>query len=304
MPDTDTLFQLPLGEFTAARNALAASLKKAGRQDEAAGVKALPKPSVSAWAVNQVYWRHRATFDRLMASGAELRRAQISQLSGETADLRGPLQARRDALADLSRQAAAALAEAQHQPTPKMMRRITTTLEALATYGSSAGTPVAGRLVDDVDPPGFETLAALVPQTTGAEARPAGSSTVLPFRQRSRASPTPKRAAHQDDRTVAEEREAARRAAKAAVQAAERALRDTRAAAARAETALETAAARATQAEEARAEADTRLERAAADLASARQEARRVAADAQDAAQAVADAERALERAKDAAAKG
>src|SRR6185503_12426637 len=64
--DLDALFQLPLTEFTGARNALAAQLKKSGRGDEAARVKALPKPPVSAWAVNQLYWNHREAFDRLI----------------------------------------------------------------------------------------------------------------------------------------------------------------------------------------------------------------------------------------------
>jgi len=52
--EIDALFKLPLGEFTPARNALAARLKKAGEQAEADAVKALPKPSVAAWVVNQL----------------------------------------------------------------------------------------------------------------------------------------------------------------------------------------------------------------------------------------------------------
>ena len=43
------LYQLPLDEFTSARNALA---KRAG--SDAAGIRALTKPSVPAWAVNQL----------------------------------------------------------------------------------------------------------------------------------------------------------------------------------------------------------------------------------------------------------
>lgn len=296
MSDTDSLFQRPLGEFTAARNALAASLKKAGRREEADQVKGLAKPSVSAWAVNQLYWRHRKAFDRLMASGADLRRAQASQLSGEAAEIRKPLQARREALGELSRLAAATLEEASHQPTPDTMRRITTTLEALATYGDSPGAPAPGRLVTDVDPPGFESLAALVPRT-GSETRSAGPSTVIPFRQQQRTSGGRKTAGRGDEDTQ-KAREAAREAAKAAVQDAERALREARTAASRGEAALKAAARRVKTAEAAKTEAEERLDRAAAELNDARQHARRVASDAEDAAQAVADAERALERAR------
>ncbi len=76
--DIDALFKLPLGEFTSARNALVAQLKKAGRHAEAGEVNALGKPSVSAWAVNQLYWRHRGLFNQLIVAGDRLRRAQAA----------------------------------------------------------------------------------------------------------------------------------------------------------------------------------------------------------------------------------
>ena len=60
--DVDALFRLPLTEFTSARNGLAAQLKKKGRTQDASDVKALGKPSVSAWAVNQMYWNHRDVY--------------------------------------------------------------------------------------------------------------------------------------------------------------------------------------------------------------------------------------------------
>src|SRR5438105_4202382 len=87
----DALFALPLAEFTGARNALAARLKQSGRADEAHRVKALGKPSVSAWAVNQLYWRHRSALNRLMAAGQRFRQAQALQLAGKVSDIRGPL---------------------------------------------------------------------------------------------------------------------------------------------------------------------------------------------------------------------
>ena len=42
--EIDALFRLPLTEFTAARNALATQITKAGRAAEAKRVKSLPKP--------------------------------------------------------------------------------------------------------------------------------------------------------------------------------------------------------------------------------------------------------------------
>jgi len=45
--EIDELFKLPLTEFTVARNALAARLKKAGNRNEAEQMKALSKPTLS-----------------------------------------------------------------------------------------------------------------------------------------------------------------------------------------------------------------------------------------------------------------
>src|SRR5579872_3059426 len=61
--EIDRLYQLPLDEFTEARNAVA---KDAG--GEAGRVRALGKPSVPAWIVNQLYWRDRPTWDALIAA--------------------------------------------------------------------------------------------------------------------------------------------------------------------------------------------------------------------------------------------
>ncbi|HWN85302.1 MAG TPA: hypothetical protein VNN99_09130 [Vicinamibacterales bacterium] len=159
--EVDALFKLALPEFTAARNALASKLQKAGDKAAAAEVKALAKPPVSAWVVNQIYWRARAAFDRLMTAGARLRQAQASQLAGHSTNLREVLTTHREAVTELSRQAAAILSESGHPASPDIMRRVTMTLEGLAAQGLLAGAPAPGRLAADVDPPGFETITAL-----------------------------------------------------------------------------------------------------------------------------------------------
>ncbi len=63
-----------------------------------------------------------------------------------------------------------------------VMRRITASLEALSAYGTLQGAPRAGRLVEDVDPPGFDALAALVPRL-GDDSRAASPSKVLAFQK-------------------------------------------------------------------------------------------------------------------------
>ena len=298
--DTDGLFQLPLTAFTAARNALAGKLKRAGKDEDAARVKALPKPSLPAWAVNQLYWQHRKAFDRLIDAGDRFREAQGAQLGGRKADMRGPLDARREALSELTRMAADVLRKGGHNPTPDVVRRITTTLEALATYGSHPGAPPAGRLTDDIDPPGFEALAALVPQVGRAKRSHSEPTRVIPFQQKVR-EPRPSRkkvTPEEEARQREEERKAKLAAANAALTEAERALRDAKKAAEAAEAELKQAAARAKEAEKEKAEIEKRFEKLSAAADAARQEARRVASAAEDAAQAVEDAERTVEKAK------
>ncbi len=293
--DVDALFQLPLAEFTAARNALASRLKKGKHTEEADHVRSLPKPSVPAWTVNQLFWRRREAFDRLIAAGERFRAAQAAQLGGQSADLRGPLDARREVLSELSRMAAATLRDAGSTPTPDAMRRITTTLEALSTYGAAPEAPRAGRLTDDVDPPGFETLAALVPRV--GKSTHSGPSRLITFPPKPPAARTAKRKATTEEEAARadSDRKARLAAAKAAVHAAERAVRDARTAAQKAEELLKKAAARAKDADKEKADAEQRLEKAAAAADAAKQQARKVAVDAEDAAQAVEDAERDLE---------
>src|SRR5689334_23070330 len=82
--DLDRLYQLPLAEFTAARNELA---KRAGIKG--AGIRKLEKPNAAAWAVNQLFWRHRKTFDALVAASNDVRRANARGLAGKAVDLAG-----------------------------------------------------------------------------------------------------------------------------------------------------------------------------------------------------------------------
>ena len=84
----DALYQEPLDAFTAKRNALAAELRKAGDRATADVVKALSKPSVTAWAINQVWWGNRDVFQAMLAAGARLKDAHLSWSSGGPTDVR------------------------------------------------------------------------------------------------------------------------------------------------------------------------------------------------------------------------
>jgi hypothetical protein len=110
--DIDALFKLPLTEFINARKTLAARLKKNAYADEAQSVTALAKPSVSAWTVNQLYWNHRDEFDELISTGQRFRKAQAS---GKMVNMREALDARREALAQLSDLATEILGDGRSQ---------------------------------------------------------------------------------------------------------------------------------------------------------------------------------------------
>jgi len=81
--EIDRLYQLPLDEFTAARNALA---KSAG--GDAGRVRGLAKPPVPAWIVNQLYWHDRRTWDALVAASENARRVNRAVLGGKSGDVR------------------------------------------------------------------------------------------------------------------------------------------------------------------------------------------------------------------------
>lgn len=166
----DTLYQGPLGDFVSARTALARTLKG----DDAKRVKALQKPAVVAWAVNQVYWHARPVYDRLIKSGAALRAAQIAALGGRSADVRGAGEAHRKTIASAVKDAQRLAASYALHPNADA---ISQTFEALS-LATSALEP-AGRLTKPMSPAGFEALAGVT-----VKAQPAA-----PVRQEGKSKP-------------------------------------------------------------------------------------------------------------------
>jgi hypothetical protein len=291
--EVDALFKLPLGEFTPARNALVAQLKKAGRQDEAGEAKALTKPSVSAWVVNQLYWRHRGLFDRLIESGDRMRRAQAAQMTGDAA--REPANARREVLTALTNIAEGLLLGGDYGATRDMLRRVTSTLEALSSYGSLPSAPSAGRLTDDVEPPGFEALLGL---PSAGKKRPAHAP---PTPRHSPPAPPANKSARVDQRAVQraeQERKSRLAEAKAAMRDAERALKVARTQAERAAARLDATATRAKALEAKRAQIEKQLAGTAKDFEAARRDMAEAATTSNDATAAVTRAESAVELAR------
>lgn len=289
----DTLFKLPLSEFIGARKKLAAQLKKDGNAEEAERVKALAKPPISAWAVNQLFWTHREEFDELMATGQRFRKAQMS---GKMVNMREALDGRREALSNLSDLATEILRDAGHNPSLDTLRRITTTLEALSSYESLTGGLSPGRLTQDIDPPGFDSFGSFVPSAGSAQRAPDPPKTTPPKKSVTSSSKT--------ERTTAsaaliqrEERQARINAAKASLQNAKKSLAAARAMAKSLEAAQTRAEAVAKEAEQQRRQAEERFKKAEAAAEDASERAQSIAAELSEAAKALREAERDVEQA-------
>ena len=142
----EALFRVPLEQFVTERKRLAGELKTAGDKDGAARLAKLARPPISAWVVDQLWWRARRAFDALFETAARVRRGDF-----------GANAAHRDAIANLRAQAAQILSATHHGASEATLRRVTQTLTALAAAGGWApDTP--GALSADRDPPGFEVI--------------------------------------------------------------------------------------------------------------------------------------------------
>jgi hypothetical protein len=163
----ELLYGLPLDEFTAARNAAAKELRDRGLAAEAEEVKALSKPSVAAWAVNQLTRRRHADLDEFLEAAVAAREAQLGGGSGAREAITR-LRVALDGLADAARR------ELGGKPSEAVTAKIRQTLEAAAVDDQAAEDLRRGRLTRELEPAGFGTLAA------HAKPRPAGKKPARP----------------------------------------------------------------------------------------------------------------------------
>jgi hypothetical protein len=162
--ELDRLYALPLDEFTAARNDLARRLTKAGRVDAAAEVKKLAKPSVAVWTANQLARREPGEVRALLRSAEELRKEQERVLGGKgVSDLQDRLAEQRRAVRALARLGRDVLADEGRSASDAIVERIAKTLDAAALDEGARFQLRAGRLTEELEPPGFEALAGMTP---------------------------------------------------------------------------------------------------------------------------------------------
>jgi DNA repair exonuclease SbcCD ATPase subunit len=160
--EIDALYALPLADFVPERNALSTRLKDAGEAERAAEVKGLAKPSVAAWAINQLARREKAKVSALLKAGERLRQEQAKVLRGDPPDALQSATARlRDATQELLAAARQLRSEGGDAASAAMLDRIAGTLRAGAVDDTGRDLLERGRLTRELEPTGFDVLASL-----------------------------------------------------------------------------------------------------------------------------------------------
>jgi hypothetical protein len=210
--EVDDLYALPLEEFTRARNELAKQLKDPS-------IRELKKPSVSAWAANQLARKREVDVRRLLRAGEKLEQAQRGIVGGGDQGAFAEAQREeRDAVRRLRGEAAQILQESGHPASDATLERLAGTLHAAAATEEGRDALRSGRLTEDLEPLGFGALQGVVPKAAGRQTKPRAAP----------ASPRPNRRLEQARAELAaarEEAEATEKEAKNAEREADRARR-------------------------------------------------------------------------------
>ena len=168
--EIDRLYGTPLDEFVRERDELARRLSKAGDRDGAARVKALRKPTVGAWALNQAVRRRRVETDALIATGRRLRAAHEDLLSGgDPAVLREAMEEERSltsAIADC----AEAIASETGKAGPALRDRVRATLHAATLDDGARDELSAGRFIREREAVGLGSFGGELPAAATATA--------------------------------------------------------------------------------------------------------------------------------------
>jgi hypothetical protein len=130
----DDLYGLPLDRFVPERTALAKALRAGGEREEAARVTKLRKPSVAAWAVNQLVRTQSQAVKELFEAGDALQRAQSELLAGrgDAQAMRKAGEQERSAVGELTAAARGLLSSQGHELTASTLDRVSDTLHAAA----------------------------------------------------------------------------------------------------------------------------------------------------------------------------
>jgi len=154
----EAIYGADLAEFTAERDRRVKQLKAEGHKDEAAALKAHRKPTVPAWAVDQVARTHGERIETLIEAADELRALQHRAASGRRAEgMREASQRLRDLVGDL-REAAGRILAAAGTRADAHLDEIEQTIFAAAVDPQHHDTLRRGVLAAVLPGPGFGGL--------------------------------------------------------------------------------------------------------------------------------------------------
>jgi hypothetical protein len=145
----DELYAAPLDEFTSTRNALA---KQVGG---AAGtrIKALKKPNIAAWGLNQLARTHGDELDAFFTTTDKLRHAQRRAMSGgKASDLRAATDERNRAAGRLTKLVEKILADAGHAAAASTLSAARDSFVAAGSDELGAELLRKGRLTRELQP--------------------------------------------------------------------------------------------------------------------------------------------------------
>ena len=144
----DEIYAAPIDEFTSTRNALAKQLGKDGAQ-----IKALKKPNLAAWGLNQLARTHADELDELAAVTDKLRRAQRRAMSGgKPSDLRAATDERNRAAGRLTKLVERILKDAGHAAAASTLSAVRDSFVAIASDELGAELLRKGRLTRELQP--------------------------------------------------------------------------------------------------------------------------------------------------------
>jgi hypothetical protein len=226
----DELYGAGLDAFVPLRSKLVRELRTQGDREEAEQLAKLRKPTVFAWALNQLARHERRDVDLLLDAGHRLREAQAGVLRGaDRAEFERARQSEKDALRRLERAAAKLLADERGSAASGTVQQITSTLRNAAVSEAGRELLARGRFVAPLESEGFGALAGLAPDVPASPAShktpaAAAKKKLREAKQRLRELERAAREAAQRAEALAEQSTAAEREAAAAHAAVERAV--------------------------------------------------------------------------------
>ena len=258
-PAATELYGLPLSEFIPERDRRVKALRADKKRDEAKKIAALRKPSVAAWAVNQLVRTQGKAIKRLFTAGDAIATAQSA---GKADALRKASGDQRDAIDELLQAAEGLLNSDGHPLGAATLERVRETLRAASIDSGSRAQVADGCLTQELQFAGLgigDMTAAFAPAPV--ESAPKASSgrareaQAAAERER-KAALTAARKAETEARRRADRAEKTLKAARSEHEQAEAALKAAEASLAAAAETAEQAAAELTQAERAVRELD------------------------------------------------